>query len=157
MIRKHNGVKYMFFWGGCLSNWYISPFVVNGIEYNCGEQYMMHQKAILFNDKQTASEIMKAYVPKKQKELGRKIKNFDTAVWDSVKYNIVKAGLLEKFKQNEDLKLFLSANKGCQMVEASPFDRIWGIGFNEMDAIDNINMWGENLLGKILTEISKEI
>ncbi len=157
MIRKHNGVKYMFFWGGCLSNWYISPFVVNGIEYNCGEQYMMHQKAILFNDKQTASEIMKAYVPKKQKELGRKIKNFDTVVWDSVKYNIVKAGLLEKFKQNEDLKLFLSANKGCQMVEASPFDRIWGIGFNEMDAIDNINMWGENLLGKILTEISKEI
>lgn len=157
MIRKHNGIKYMFFWGGCLSNWYISPFVVNGIEYNCGEQYMMHQKAILFDDKQTASEIMKAYVPKKQKELGRKIKNFDTVVWDSVKYNIVKAGLLEKFKQNEDLKLFLSANKGCQMVEASPFDRIWGIGFNEMDAIDNINMWGENLLGKILTEISKEI
>lgn len=157
MIRKHNGIKYMFFWGGCLSNWYISPFIVNGIEYNCGEQYMMHQKAILFNDKQTASEIMKAYVPKKQKELGRKIKNFDTVVWDSVKYNIVKAGLLEKFKQNEDLKLFLSANKGCQMVEASPFDRIWGIGFNEMDAIDNINMWGENLLGKILTEISKEI
>ena len=157
MIRKHNGVKYMFFWGGCLSNWYISPFVVNGIEYNCGEQYMMHQKAILFNDKQTASEIMKAYVPKKQKELGRKIKNFDTVVWDSVKYNIVKAGLLEKFKQNEDLKLFLSTNKDCQMVEASPFDRIWGIGFNEMDAIDNINMWGENLLGKILTEISKEI
>lgn len=72
MIRKHNGVKYMFFWGGCLSNWYISPFVVNGIEYNCGEQYMMHQKAILFNDKQTASEIMKAYVPKKQKNLAVK-------------------------------------------------------------------------------------
>ena len=60
MRQTFNGINYMFFWGGMFSNWYISDdqFTVDGITYNCGEQYMMYQKAMTFNDKETAKKIL---------------------------------------------------------------------------------------------------
>jgi len=150
-------IKYKFFWGGIFSNWYVSDFVVDGITYNCGEQYMMHQKALFFNDIETANEILKEIVPAFQKKLGRKVKNFDEKKWDKVKYKIVKNGLREKFTQNFYAKSQLLKFKDYQFVEASPEDRIWGIGYLSSNALENIDNWGENLLGKILTELSQEI
>ena len=149
----------MFFWGGMFSNWYISDdqFTVDGITYNCGEQYMMYQKAMTFNDKETAKKILDEIVPSEQKKLGRLVKNYNDSTWNRVRYNIVKRGLFAKFSQNENLKEYLLKYKGYQIVEASPYDRIWGIGYYEQDAINNINNWGENLLGKILTELAQEI
>ena len=69
--------KYKFFWSGPFSNWHPSIFVVDGIEYNCGEQYMMHMKALHFNDAASAEKIMKSKDPKQQKYLGRNVRNFD--------------------------------------------------------------------------------
>ena len=149
--------KYHFFWNGKLSNWAFSLFIVDGITFNCGEQYMMYMKAITFNDTEIADMIMKESDPKVIKGYGRMVRNYDDSVWRKVRYKIVKDGLKQKFLQNEDARKELLKYKGMTIVEASPYDRIWGIGYSEKSAMDNIDNWGENLLGKILTEISNEI
>jgi ribA/ribD-fused uncharacterized protein len=97
MEQEHKGKKYKFFWGGIFSNWYISDFIVDGITYNCGEQYMMYQKAIFFNDIKTANKILEEVVPNEQKKLGRQVKNYSDSKWSKVRYDIVKKGLKEKF------------------------------------------------------------
>lgn len=157
MEKEFKGVKYKFFWNGIFSNWYQSFFKVDGVEYNCGEQYMMYQKALTFEDVDMSKRILKEYSPKKQKQLGRKIKGFDSVEWNLVKFKLVKKGLYEKFNQNIELKKQLLKYKGFEFVEALPYDRIWGIGFEDYEAIENINDWGENLLGEILTELSLEL
>lgn len=149
--------NYVLFWNGIYSNWYPCKFIVDGIEYNCSEQYMMYQKALCFNDKETAADIMKSTSPKEQKALGRDIKNYNQKLWDAVKYETVKMGCRAKFEQNSNLKNQLISNKGKIFVEASPYDRIWGIGFAEHEALANKPLWGENLLGKLLTELSNEL
>ena len=150
--------KYHFFWGGIYSNWYKAPFkIIIGsgieIEFNCAEQYMMYCKANLSNDHESVKKIMATNDPKKQKALGRKVKNFDSKLWDRHKREIMMIGLLEKFRQNLDLLNQLLEEDCDEFVEASPYDRIWGIGYNADNALDNIQDWGENLLGKIITEI----
>ena len=157
MKKTHNGIKYKFFWSGIFSNWYPSEFIIDGITFNSGEQWMMYQKAKTFNDAIIMDKILNETNPKIQKQLGRYVNNFDPNIWDDVRYNLVKIGLREKFLQNEDMLKYLLEHEGYQMVEASPYDRIWGIGFLDKDAIANINDWGENLLGKILTELSIEL
>lgn len=149
--------KYHFFWKGKLSNWTKSKFTYNGYEYNCGEQMMMHQKSLLFNDEENAKTIMMFSDPKIIKSIGRQVKNFNSYVWDENKYRIVKEGLKARFEQDLEAKNELLKFKGKIFVEASPFDKIWGIGYDKDKAIPNIQNWGENLLGKILTEISDEI
>lgn len=151
-----NEIEYRFFWGGIYSNWYRCKFFVNGIEYNCSEQYMMYQKALVFDDQETAAKILRSDSPRQQKVFGREIKNYDQATWDAVKYNIVKEGCRAKFAQNPQLKAMIISDYGKEFVEASPEDAIWGIGFDEDNALQNKENWGENLLGKLLTELSKE-
>lgn len=157
MKQFYNGVNYMFFWGGIFSNWYIADFTVDGITFNCGEQYMMYQKAMFFNDTETANKILEEIVPSEQKLLGRLVKNYSDSKWSKVRYDIVKKGLRAKFTQDTFCKNFLLKHKGYQIVESSPKDRIWGIGYDSYSAIANIDDWGQNLLGKILTELLQEI
>lgn len=149
--------KYKFFWGGVFSNWHPSTFVVNDISYNCAEQYMMHMKAMTFGDTKTASLILTATHPKEQKKLGRKVANYDETKWASVRYDLVKLGVKEKFLQNPLLKAELLKHKGYIYIEASPYDKIWGVGYDEANALNNINDWGMNLLGNMLTELSNEL
>lgn len=149
--------KYKFFWGGVFSNWHPSTFVVNDISYNCAEQYMMYMKAMTFGDTNTAALIMKATHPKEQKKLGRQVKNYDDAKWSAVRYDLVKLGVKEKFLQNPLLKAELLKYKEYILVEASPYDKIWGVGYDEANALNNIDNWGMNLLGKMLTELSNEL
>ena len=116
---------------------------------------MMAQKALLFNDNEIFNEIMKANHPKEYKELGRKIKNFSDLKWNENKYQIVLKGNIAKFSQNEKLKAFL-LNTGIKiLVEASPYDKIWGIGLSaDQENIENPLTWnGENLLGFALMEV----
>jgi len=150
-------MKYKFFWHGPFSNWYPSDFTYNGIFFTCAEQAMMYEKAITFNDLEIAKEILRTHSPKEQKALGRKVKNFDPEIWNQNKYEKVKEIERCKFSQNPHLLDLLIRNKGLEFVEASPDDRIWGIGYHELTALDNIDNWGENLLGKILTELSNEL
>lgn len=141
--------KYVFFWNGIYSQWYEAPMTINGVLYRCAEQYMMHQKALFFGDHEIAEKIMLTSHPKDQKTLGRQIKNFNLDRWTKVCLGIVYKGNYAKFTQNEDLKKELLQTGDRIIVEASPFDQIWGIGMgeNEEGIEDPINWKGQNLLG----------
>lgn len=147
--------KYIFFWGGIFSQWYNSKVVIDGKRFNCLEQWMMYNKAVLFNDANHARLIMSSNNPKQQKTYGRRIKGFKKDKWEKVAYDIVKRGNYEKFTQNQDLKKELLETGNLTFVEASPYDKIWGIGMREnAPGIEDEKNWqGRNLLGKAITEV----
>jgi ribA/ribD-fused uncharacterized protein len=147
--------KFSFFRGGPLSQWYPCKFKINGIEFNCAEQATMYHKALLFKDADTADLILKALGPKEQKVLGRRVRNFDEERWTRFREIIVKTINIYKFKQCRHPRNVLLDTKGTLIVEASPLDVIWGIGLSDTDERRFYpHMWrGQNLLGKILTQI----
>lgn len=137
------------------SQWYISPFTIEGETYNCCEQYMMAKKADFFNDKETKVLIMNATEPKDHKKLGRLVKNFDEDKWNEVADEIVFQGNLSKFSQNPQLKKMLLETGDKIFVECSPYDKIWGNGLNITDTINtHPNNWlGTNRLGKAIMKV----
>lgn len=143
---------YHFFYGGPFSQWYPSKFTVDDFEYNCAEQYMMAEKARLFQDYDILDQILKADHPKQQKALGREVRNFDVDCWNKSARKIVYDGNYEKFNQNPDLKKQLFAKKEYILVEASPYDKIWGIGLGitHPDRFDRDKWRGKNWLGEVL-------
>ncbi|EAE1294601.1 TPA: NADAR family protein [Listeria monocytogenes] len=168
--RKGEKLKYIFFWGhqpaedgkiskSCFSQWWICSFKVDGVEYNCAEQFMMAEKAKLFNDMEMREKILAAKHPKQAKDFGRLIRGFQEDIWLKNRFNIVMRANLAKFSQNEELKKFLMQTKKWILVEASPVDKIWGIGM----AADNKNVenplyWkGLNLLGFALMAVRDEL
>ncbi|MBO5521554.1 MAG: DUF1768 domain-containing protein [Eubacterium sp.] len=161
--RNTQDPGYTFFWNddeenGVFSNWYHSPFVVDDFVYQHVEQYMMAQKAKVFHDAATFTKILKTDKPGKCKKLGRKVTPFDSGKWDAVRYEIVKAGNRAKYEQNPELKEALLKTGNSLLAEASPKDTIWGIGLDREAAIqtDPQNWPGQNLMGKILTELREE-
>ncbi len=162
-------IDFLFFYGhtndkkevtkSSLSQWYIKDFKENDLVFNCMEKYMMYNKALLFDDKDIANEILNNNQPKAIKELGRKVKNFNDELWDKMKYKIVFTGNYYKFSQNTDLRNFLLSTKNKVLVEASPYDKVWGIKMKYNDEnIENPFCWkGENLLGFALMEARDEI
>lgn len=151
-MKKGN---YEFFWSGPFSQWYKSGFVVDGIKFVCAEQFMMYGKAMLFNDVDIAEKILHTNNAKKQKALGRLIKGFNNDIWESKRESIVYEGNFLKFSQNPELKDILLATYPLTLVEASPEDKIWGIGMDENhpDVLDSTKWKGLNLLGYILTDL----
>ncbi|KAI9736513.1 MAG: hypothetical protein M1818_006023 [Claussenomyces sp. TS43310] len=148
---------------GFLSQWYESPFHTGGKEiiFHTAEQYMMHHKALLFSDHETAAKILTEKDPKTNQELGRGIKNFDKSLWLQHRERIVEEGSYHKFTHSlvdrEDLKALFLATGDQELVEASPVDRIWGVGYGEEDAHHNRPDWGSNLLGKALSRARDRI
>lgn len=151
-MRFANG--HIFFWGEWPSNWTPSPFVLDGVQYNCVEQYMMAEKARLFGDTQTLSRIMATSDPRDQKRYGRQVVGFDSDKWSEVCYNVVLKATIEKYRQNPDLRELLFSTGEDIFVEASPHDVIWGIGMGKTDlGVEDPKNWkGQNLLGKAITE-----
>ncbi|ACU74731.1 conserved hypothetical protein [Catenulispora acidiphila DSM 44928] len=163
-------VKYLFFWGHtpnrpgtvgaeCLSQWYPAPFEVDGLRFATAEHSMMWGKAQLFGDEQAAARIVAAGHPKEAKDLGRTIRKFDEDTWVAERVAIVTAGNVEKFRQNPDLLAFLLTTGERVLVEASPMDRIWGIGLASDDerAQDPARWRGLNLLGEALMAARKTL
>lgn len=156
MIEIHQDTGVSLFFGNDtpLSNWYPAEFVVDDIRFYHVEQYMMYQKAILFQDLEMAKKIVsKKYTPKYVKSLGRKVKNFDEKMWAEKSIDIVTKGVVNKFIQNPPLLVDLYQTKGTMIAEASPYDKIWGIGLSvsHKNSQDVAKWKGKNLLGKILT------
>lgn len=153
--------KFTFFWhtASPFSQWHPANFIVNGLQYTSAEQYMMHQKALLFGDRKIAEQIMSTNSASAQKKLGRQVKGFDQTVWEAECQRIVYEGNQAKFTQNEELLAALLATRGTTLVEASPDDRIWGVGLAEDNPrIRNRSTWrGTNWLGEILTRLRGEI
>ena len=141
------------------SQWYRCRFVVDGKTFNCAEQFMMHGKAVLFADADAQAQILAADHPRDHKALGRKVRGFDDAVWKRERERIVRDGNRAKFTQSTELMALLAGTRGTTLVEASPYDRIWGIGLAASDprAQDPSQWRGQNLLGKILTELRDEL
>lgn len=157
--------KYVYFWGEWLSNFTNAPFTtkVNGKEhkfYN-SEQYFMFLKAITFDDEKIANRILTEGIdPKRAKNLGRKVSNFDNEKWDRVKYKIMKKANMLKYTQNQHLlnKLLDKQFDNKHFVEASPYDEIWGIKCSVEDAKDDKSNWnGQNLLGQVLDEVRETL
>lgn len=141
------------------SQWYPCTFTVSDHSFNCAEQYMMYGKALLFDDAATAQLILLAPHPREHKALGRKATGFIDSVWKREREAIVTVGNRAKFTQNSALREQLVATRGTTLVEASPYDRIWGIGLaaNDPRAQDASQWRGQNLLGKILTSLRDEL
>ena len=134
---------------GYLSNWYLSDFCVNTVQYSSMEQYMMYQKALLFDDMEIAEQIMDTANMGKIKALGRAVKNYEDVLWNGMRQLIVYQGLLEKFQQNMELKERLLATQNHILAECAVQDRIWGIGLSMKDErrFDPDQWKGQNLLG----------
>lgn len=153
----------LFFWGhtehgsnvtkACLSNFYPCKFEFNGKTFNFSEQCFMYQKAILFNDFEIAKQVLNETDVRKIKALGRKVKNFNNELRDKHKEDFMFNACYAKFSQNDKLKDFLLSTGNHEIVEASPVDNIWGIGFSSDNAMENIDKWGQNLLGKTLMKV----
>ncbi len=143
----------------CFSQWWGSSFVSIGKEYCCMEQCMMAGKALLFRDMDTFDAIMAEGDPKKIKALGRRVTPFDGSLWDEVKHTLILNGNYAKFTQNEALRQFLLSTGDSLLVEASPYDIIWGIGLGaeNPDAQHPAKWRGQNLLGFALMEVRDEI
>ena len=158
-IAQGNSVKYLHFWGhtpksagtdkSCLSQWFPASFVVDGDTFLTAEHYMMAQKARLFNDAEMFEAVLACQHPAEAKKFGRQVKSFDADVWNDHCFNFVVEGNVAKFGQNPELKAFLVNTKERVLVEASPRDRIWGIGMgvSNPDACNPQNWRGKNLLG----------
>ncbi len=165
-FQEKKRIKYLFFWGhtpnkdgsvgkSCFSQWWQAAFTVDGIVYKTAEHWMMAEKARVFKDANCLEEIIKSNTPMEAKQWGRKVMNFTTEEWDKHKYRIVVEGNKHKFSQHPELKTFLLNTKNRVLVEASPRDRIWGIGMGASnEKAENPLLWrGKNLLGFALMEV----
>ncbi len=141
------------------SQWHPSVFTVKGKTFLTAEHYMMYAKACLFGDTQTAEQILACKTPKEAKALGRKVTPFDPELWDKKATSYVRQASLAKFRQNDALRAELLKHVGKRFVEASPYDKTWGVGLKESDSriLDPKNWQGRNLLGEVLTIVAKEI
>ncbi|GLX02521.1 NADAR family protein [Microtetraspora sp. NBRC 16547] len=158
--------RYLFFWGhrprpdgtagpGCLSQWWeAAPFTAEGHVFRSAEHYMMAHKAWLFGDDATAERILAAAHPGEAKALGRTVRGFDDTLWKARRFAIVVRGNIAKFDAHPELKEFLLGTRARVLVEASPHDRIWGIGLTADDErAPSASTWrGLNLLGFALME-----
>ncbi|NEC69053.1 NADAR family protein [Streptomyces sp. SID9727] len=162
--------KYLHFWGhrprpdgsigaSCLSQWWPSPFTVDGVTYASAEHWMMAGKARLFGDAEAAERAVAAKSPAEAKKTGRLVRGFDDAVWERERYGLVVAGSVHKFGQDAELAAFLLRTSDRVLVEASPMDRIWGIGLAADDprAQEPAEWRGLNLLGFALMAAREEL
>ncbi len=168
-LSQDEKVKYVLFWGhqekkgqttkSCFSQWYDSPFVEDDTTFLTAEHYMMHAKALLFEDLAAATKILYAKTPGEAKAIGREIQNFNEEQWLKNRFEIVVNANLAKFSHNSELRQFLIGTGDRVLVEASPVDKIWGIGLAKDDPLaESPTDWqGLNLLGYALMEVRSQL
>ena len=168
--RAKRKLKFVFFWGHTapgdgrigthvLSQWWPHPFAVDGVRYPTAEHFMMAEKARLFGDETRLVEVLAAPSPGAAKAAGRRVTGFDDAVWCENRVEIVARGSVAKFGSDDDLRRFLVGTGDRVLVEASPRDRVWGIGMgkNNPDAAHPSRWRGLNLLGLALMKARAEL
>jgi len=155
--RKMND-KFVFFYGGPFSQWYPSKFTIDDIKYNTAEQYMMASKADYFGDEPTLAKILKSKDPSEQKALGRQVAGFNVEAWSAVSKGYVYKGNMAKFS-DPALKQILLSTGDKELVEASPYDKIWGIGLGQdnPDRFDKSKWRGLNWLGETLMKVRNDL
>ncbi|MFC9339352.1 NADAR family protein [Streptomyces sp. NPDC057020] len=169
-VNRGDRVKWLHFWGhrphpdgrlsaSCLSQWWPAPFVVDGVSYATAEHWMMAAKARLFEDAEAERAALSARTPAEAKKAGRLVRGFDETVWARERYGIVVEGSVRKFSSDEALRGYLLGTGTRVLVEASPVDRVWGIGLAADDprAHDPASWRGDNLLGFALMEARERL
>lgn len=151
--------KYVFFWGGPFSQWHLSTFEIDGVKYNCCEQYMVAKKALLFGDYESYKKIMHEKDPAIQKAIGKKIKDFNRDTWKNYCQKFVFDANYAKFTQNYDLLQIILDTGDKEIVEANSNNNIWGIGLDKSnpDILDKNKWRGLNLLGEIIMQVREAI
>lgn len=170
LVASGKRPRYVFFWGHtpkrqgtlgaeCFSQWYGAPFEVAGVRYPTAEHYMMTAKARLFDDGEREAEVLSAPSPGAAKAVGRKVRGFREDVWTEKRFGIVVEANMGKFGSNPALREYLVGTKNRVLVEASPHDRIWGIGMAVSDSrAENPLQWrGLNLLGFALMVVRQRL
>jgi len=170
LVAKGKRLKFLFFWGhtapangtinqACLSQWWPSSFEIDEVIYPTAEHFMMASKARLFGDTATWHRILACGHPKQAKEFGRQVAGFDEKKWVSERFGFVIAGNYAKFSQNLSLRNYLLETNAKILVEASPYDRIWGIGLAADDerALKPQQWRGLNLLGFALMQVRERL
>ncbi|MER8186578.1 NADAR family protein [Kitasatospora sp. NPDC094015] len=165
LVRAGARPKYLLFWGhrperdgsvgaGALSQWWPAGFTVDGDHYPTAEHWMMAGKARLFGDEEIVPRILAARTPAEAKKLGRLVRGFDEPRWAAERFDLVVRGNVAKFGADEELRGYLLGTSGRVLVEASPLDRLWGIGLaaDAEGAVDPLRWRGLNLLGFALME-----
>ncbi|MEU6237523.1 NADAR family protein [Kitasatospora sp. NPDC047058] len=139
---------------GSLSQWWPSAFTVDEVRYATAEHWMMAGKARLFGDEEIVPRILEARTPAEAKKLGRLVRGFHEPAWAAARFELVVRGNVAKFGQDEALRAYLLGTGNRVLVEASPVDRLWGIGLAADDErAQRPAAWrGENLLGFALME-----
>lgn len=169
-VRAGARIKYLLFWGhrpapdgrlgaSCLSQWWPSPFVVDEVVYATAEHWMMAEKARLFGDAEAERRALAAGHPSEAKKAGRLVRGFDEETWERERFRIVVEGSVHKFASHPGLRSFLLGTGERVLVEASPVDRVWGIGLAADDeaAMDPQRWRGPNLLGFALMEARRRL
>ncbi|MFC8916647.1 NADAR family protein [Streptomyces sp. NPDC047821] len=164
-VSRGERVKFLHFWGhtpkrdgtlgaSCLSQWWPSPFTVGGVEYATAEHWMMASKARLFGDADAERQAVEAPNPALAKKAGRLVRGFDEAIWKRERFRVVVEGSEHKFASDPGLRAFLLGTGERVLVEASPLDRVWGIGLgaDHPHAESPAHWRGLNLLGFALME-----
>ncbi|MFI7019623.1 NADAR family protein [Streptomyces sp. NPDC050164] len=169
-VRGGARIRYLHFWGhrprpdgrigaSCLSQWWPAPFTVDGVECATAEHWMMAGKARLFGDAAAERAVLAAGHPAGAKKAGRLVRGFDEAIWQRERFRIVVEGSVHKFGAHPELREFLLNTGDRVLVEASPEDRVWGIGLAADDeaAADPERWRGANLLGFALMEARERL
>ncbi len=169
-VSQGHRPKYLYFWGhkpepdgsigkGSLSQWWAAPFTVDGRTYRTAEHWMMWSKAVLFADRAKADEILLSGHPNQAKALGRQVRGFDQEIWERERFGIVVQGSVHKYTAYPELRDYLLGTTGRVLVEASPLDRVWGIGLAADDpkAGDPARWRGLNLLGFALIQAREQL
>lgn len=169
-IKHNKKIKFLLFWGhrqargnrvdkSCLSQWFPAPFIIGDIYYFTAEHYMMAEKARLFNDDAVLAKVLNAQSPGEAKQLGRQVNNFNEGIWIEKRFDIVCQANFAKFTQNSELGQFLLNTGHKILVEASPVDKIWGVGLaaDDHDIYQPNNWKGLNLLGYALMKVRKNM
>ncbi|MCA9584725.1 MAG: NADAR family protein [Myxococcales bacterium] len=157
--------RFLFFWGhtpkdpavvdaSCLSQWFPRSFDVDGVSYATAEHFMMAEKARLFGDEARLHDILAAATPAAAKAQGRAVTPYDESRWTAARFDAVVRGNVAKFAAHADLCAFLKGTGDRVLVEASPRDRVWGIGMGAKNPLARSpSQWrGQNLLGFALME-----
>ncbi len=140
---------------GYLSNWYLSPFDLDGIHFTSCEQYIMYHKCALFHDVSSAEQVLRTDDPAEQQKIGRKASGYNAAVWEGMRQALAVRGLMAKFTQNEMLKEQLLDTGDAYLVECAGSDHIWACGRRLDDPRrKDADSWdGKNILGFALMQV----
>lgn len=161
--------KHVFFFKDWLSNFTYAPFFIltnkHGYQnFKTSEQAFMFFKAETFEDEAICNKIVKAETPQQAKTLGRLVSNYRDDIWSTLRFTVMYSCNYHKYDQNKNLFLKLKNPEfdGLTFAEASPFDKIWGIGLDankvSLDYLDNEDNWyGENLMGKVITSVRRDL